>query len=345
MIPLTTTSCQSPSDDEPHWQRALAEAFRQPEALLAAIGLSPAQIAGGIDAENAFPLRVPRGYVARMQYGDPSDPLLLQVLSRGAEADLQPGFGDDPVGDGPALAAPGLLHKYHGRVLLVTTGACPIHCRYCFRRHYPYAEQRAEDRGWQQAMDYIAADTSIQEIILSGGDPLSLTTTRLNEISDGLRRIPHLRRLRIHSRMPIVLPQRIDHELQTWLAELPWQTVLVTHSNHPRELDATVHRALGSLHDAGVTLLNQAVLLRHINDNSDTLAALSEALFAAGVLPYYLHLLDRVQGAAHFEVDEASALGLMDGLRQRLPGFLVPRLVREVAGKPYKLPVSARPMS
>jgi EF-P beta-lysylation protein EpmB len=343
MIPLTTTSCQSPTDDEAHWQRALAEAFRQPEALLAAVGLSPTQIDGGIDTDNAFPLRVPRGYVERMQYGNPSDPLLLQVLSRGVETDLQPGFSSDPVGDGPALAAPGLLHKYHGRVLLVTTGACPIHCRYCFRRHYPYGEQRAEGRTWQQAMNYIAADPSIQEVILSGGDPLTLTTARLGEITDALRRIPHIRRLRIHSRMPIVLPERIDRALQAWLTDLPWQTVLVTHCNHPRELDAAVCRALGSLRETGVTLLNQAVLLRHINDNSDTLTALSEALFAAAVMPYYLHLLDRVEGAAHFEVDEATALDLMETLQLRLPGFLVPRLVREVAGQPYKRPVTARP--
>jgi EF-P beta-lysylation protein EpmB len=322
----------------------LAEAFRQPEELLAAVGVSPTQFADAIQSENAFPLRVPRGYAARMRHGDAADPLLLQVLSRGIESEIRPDFDLDPVGDGAAKVAPGLLHKYQGRVLLVTTAACPIHCRYCFRRHYPYSEQRAEDRSWRQALDYIAADASIQEVILSGGDPLTLSTARLEEITDGLRNIPHIRRLRIHSRVPIVLPERIDGELLRWLARLPWQTVLVTHCNHPNEVDTTVHHALSQLRALGLTLLNQAVLLRHINDDSNTLTLLSEALFSAGVLPYYLHMLDRVQGAAHFEVETSTALKLMERVRQRLPGFLVPQLVREVAGEPNKLPLSGQPL-
>jgi EF-P beta-lysylation protein EpmB len=320
------------------WQRALARAARHPTELLAAVGLQDHPLAADL-ADTDFPLRVPQGYIARMRHGDPRDPLLLQVLPRGAESHLIPGFGPDPVGDHAATTSPGLLHKYSGRVLLMTTGACPVHCRYCFRRHYPYAENHLDEPAWQAALDYIAADTSIHEVILSGGDPLSLSNERLAAIGRRLAAIPHLRRLRIHSRMPIVLPERIDRGLLEWLAALPWQTVLVTHCNHANEIDAGVQRALQDLRQHGVTLLNQAVLLRDVNDDADALCALSETLFAAGALPYYLHLLDRVQGAAHFEVTESRGRLLMTKLQRRLPGFLVPRLVREVAGEAHKIPL------
>ena len=348
MIPLSTRLCQSPSDettdetpDNSPWQRELARAIRHPAELLAAVGLSADDIPGGISLDQPFPQRVPRGYVAQMRRADPTDPLLLQVLPRQLEWAIQPGYRQDPVGDQEAAARPGLLHKYHGRVLLITTGACPVHCRYCFRRHFPYHENRPEDRHWTAAMDYIAEHPDINEVILSGGDPLSLSTARLAEMTDALRGIPHLRRLRIHSRMPIVLPERIDAQLLQWLSGLPWQTVLVTHCNHANELSDEVRGALNEIRKIHVTLLNQTVLLKAVNDNVSTLYDLSEALFAAGVMPYYLHLLDRVQGAAHFDVDEATAHGLMDGLRRQLPGFLVPQLIRETAGEPYKVPSMA----
>lgn len=349
MIPLTASLCQSSAPEtgeitpDSPWQQELAQAIKCPAELLARLGLSADTIPAGIDLDQPFPLRVPRGYVARMQPGDPHDPLLLQVLPRQLEAAIQPAFLRDPVGDAAAVVSPGLLHKYHGRVLLITTGACPIHCRYCFRRHFPYADNRPDDRHWQAAIDYIARHPDINEVILSGGDPLSLSTRRLAEISTALRDIPHLRRLRIHTRMPIVLPTRIDNEFLRWLDDLPWQTVLVTHCNHANELGDEVQCALGKLRQLGVTLLNQSVLLKAVNDQVDRLCALSEALFACGVLPYYLHLLDRVQGAAHFEVDEASAWQLVDGVRRRLPGFLVPQLVRETAGEPYKVPLHPCP--
>ncbi len=345
MIPLTASLCQSDEHESVEnsvWQTELARAIKDPAELLAMLGLSAADIPGGIDTQQAFPQRVPRGYVARMQKGNPADPLLLQVLPRGQESTIQAGFLRDPVGDTAATAAPGLLHKYHGRVLLITTGACPVHCRYCFRRHFPYAEHRPGDRQWQAAIEYIAAHPEINEVILSGGDPLSLSTPRLSEITDALRHIPHLQRLRIHSRMPIVLPQRIDNAFLRWLSELPWQTVLVTHCNHANELDTPVLNALAAVRALGVTLLNQAVLLKNINDNLSAQCSLSESLFTAGVLPYYLHLLDPVQGAAHFDVNENAGIALIDAMRCQLPGFLMPQLVREQAGEPHKTPITRR---
>jgi L-lysine 2,3-aminomutase len=343
MIPLSATLCQSPAGENPQnspWQQELAQAIKEPIELLAMLGLSAADIPGGIDPQQPFAQRVPRSYVARMQPGNPADPLLLQVLPQQRESRHQAGFLHDPVGDNAATAAPGLLHKYHGRVLLITTGACPVHCRYCFRRHFPYPQNQPDDRQWSTAVAYITAHPEINEVILSGGDPLSLSTARLSEITNALRAIPHLRRLRIHSRMPVVLPSRIDDEFLYWLKGLPWQTVLVTHCNHANELDDTVRHALATIKQQGTTLLNQAVLLKGINDSSATQCQLSETLFDAGVLPYYLHLLDPVQGAAHFDVNEEIALPLIAAMRRQLPGFLIPQLVRETAGEPHKIPLT-----
>ncbi|NOX91779.1 MAG: EF-P beta-lysylation protein EpmB [Gammaproteobacteria bacterium] len=343
MIPLTANLCQSDDDESTEnspWQKELARAIKDPLELLAAVGLNSDDVPGGIDSQQVFPLRVPRNYVARMRTGDPTDPLLLQVLPRQLESAIQPGFLRDPVGDTAATTCPGLLHKYYGRVLLITTGACPVHCRYCFRRHFPYAKNRPDDHQWTAAARYIAARPEITEVILSGGDPLSLSTERLTEISNALRHIPHLRRLRIHTRMPIVLPERIDDNFLRWLSSQPWQSVLVTHCNHPNELSHDVRHALNKLRDIGVTLLNQAVLLKDVNNSVSTQCTLSESLFASGVLPYYLHLLDRVQGAEHFDVPETTAVTLMNKIRQQLPGFLVPQLVREITGQPHKTPIN-----
>ncbi len=349
MIPLTTTLCQDVCQDNHQdtcpekgqknesWQSELAQAYRDPLELLSALELTPEQIPGGISTKNPFPLRVPRHYVARMQPGDPNDPLLLQVLSRQLEQSDQPGFLLDPVGDGPSTASPGLLHKYQGRVLLITTGACPVHCRYCFRRHYPYSDSRPDNGDWSRAMAYIAGDPSIKEVILSGGDPLSLSNERLETISDELTKIPHIQRLRIHTRMPIVLPKRVDAGFRKWLSSLPWQTIVVTHCNHANEIDNQVSQTLAELKADGTTLLNQAVLLKDINDNVPALVNLSEALFKSGTLPYYLHLLDRVAGASHFEIEEPVALKLINEVQRHLPGYLVPKLVREIVGKPHKI--------
>ena len=320
------------------WRELWRQAITDPAELLQAVGLGersdllPADDAG-------FALRVPRGFVARMRRGDPHDPLLLQVLPRRAEHDQVEGYATDAVGDMAAKAGHGMLHKYEGRALLIASGSCAINCRYCFRRHFPYNEEIAAASQWREALARLRADPSIRELILSGGDPLALATRKLEELGRGLAELPQVIRLRIHSRLPVVLPERIDDAFVAWLGNLPLQKVVVLHANHPNELDASVDAACARLRDAGASLLNQSVLLRGINDDADTLAELSERLFAAGVLPYYLHQLDRVQGAAHFEVSDAEALELQQQLRARLPGYLVPRLVREVAGDTAKRPL------
>jgi EF-P beta-lysylation protein EpmB len=333
MIPTTPHSLQPPG-----WQQLWREAVTDPNELLDMLGLAsrkPHLAAAGL----VFPLRVPHGFVARMRRGDPHDPLLRQVLPLDDEDRIVPGYSLDAVGDLASREVPGVLRKYAGRALLVATGSCAVHCRYCFRRHFPYAEETAARGQWRESVAAIAADRSIHEVLLSGGDPWSLATAKLHELSDQLRAIPHLKRLRIHTRLPIVLPERVDAELCDWLRTLPWPVAVVVHANHGREIDAGVGTALARLRSAGALLLNQSVLLAGVNDHADVLANLSEVLFANGVLPYYLHLLDRTQGTAHFEVTEARALAIDLALRARLPGYLVPRLVREVAGEAWKTPV------
>ncbi len=320
------------------WRSLWREAVTDASELLALLGLS-ALAAQLPPADAGFALRVPRGFVARMRHGDARDPLLLQVLPQLAELDVVPGFVADAVGDLAAREAQGVLHKYHGRALLIASGSCAINCRYCFRRHFPYGEEMAAAGQWRKALEHVRQDDSIGELILSGGDPLALSTAKLDELSRGLADLPHVVRLRIHTRLPVVLPERIDTAFTRWLADLPLQKVVVLHANHAREFDVHVDAACARLRGAGATLLNQSVLLQGINDAADTLVALSERLFAAGVLPYYLHQLDRVQGAAHFEVDDARAQALVDALRSRLPGYLVPKLVREVCGDPSKRPL------
>ncbi|HUS23442.1 MAG TPA: EF-P beta-lysylation protein EpmB [Candidatus Binatia bacterium] len=320
----------------PEWQRELSHALRSPAELLAALGL-PAGLAAATVAD--FPLRVPRPFVARMRRGDPHDPLFLQVWPRPQEQTTAPDERDDAVGDLGRLRAGGLIHKYRGRALVVATGACAVHCRYCFRRHFPYADHFAGNDRWQATLREIAADRSIEEVILSGGDPLSLPDDKLAPLAEALEFIPHVRRLRIHTRQPVVLPQRVDEALLAWLRRGRLQKVIVVHVNHAQELDGPLRAALALLRGTGATLLNQSVLLRGVNDDAGVLADLSESLFAAGVLPYYLHMTDRVRGTAHFRVPEPEALGLVREVSARLPGYLVPRLVREDAGAPSKTPL------
>lgn len=324
------------------WQRQWAQAITDPVELLRELALDPARLPGAQAAALKFPLRVPRGFVARMRQGDPNDPLLRQVLPLAAELDPALGFEADPLNEHVAQAVSGVLHKYHGRALLIATGVCAVHCRYCFRREFPYAEAYAGTDQWRPALAYLGSDPSLREVILSGGDPLALSNQRLETLLAALEHIPHLERLRIHSRLPIVLPERVDDGLLDVLTRTRLRPVLVVHANHPHEIDGTVVKALESLATAGVTLLNQSVLLRGVNDDAAILAALSEALFAARVLPYYLHLLDQVQGAAHFAVKESAAFAIMNVLRQRLPGYLAPRLVREQPGQLAKTLVEPR---
>lgn len=320
------------------WRQLWRDAITDGRELLDLLGLG--HLSGQLPAGDAgFAIRVPRGFVARMRQGDARDPLLLQVLPQVAELASQPGFVFDAVGDLAAREAKGVLHKYHGRALLIASGSCAINCRYCFRRHFPYSEEMAAAGQWQQALEHVRQDDSITELILSGGDPLALTHSKLEELGRGLASIPHITRLRIHTRLPVVLPERVDASLTEWLHALPLQKVIVLHANHANEFDATVDAACARLRETGTTLLNQSVLLRSVNDDAGALISLSERMFAAGVLPYYLHQLDRVQGAAHFETSDAEACALVEAMRRRLPGYLVPKLVREVEGDPSKRPL------
>ena len=322
------------------WQRDAADCVTTPEALLRLLELDPALPSLNFAQRRHFPLRVPRAFVARMRRGDPHDPLFLQVWPSDREAVEAPGFLHDAVGELDRRSEGGVIRKYRGRALVITTGACAVHCRYCFRQHFPYGESLATRDRWNPTLAAIAADTSLVEVILSGGDPLSLTDDKLAKLAQGLNAIPHLRRLRIHTRQPVVLPQRVDTALLDWLDRCRLQKWMVLHINHANEIDDALIKACTRLHEAGVHLLNQSVLLRGVNDSVAALLALSERLLDAGVLPYYLHMLDRVQGAAHFEVGEARAGQLMRALSARTAGYLVPRLVRETAGAPAKTGVS-----
>jgi EF-P beta-lysylation protein EpmB len=317
----------------PRWKRELSDAIRDTAELRRVLGLAGAAAEPG---DHGFAVLVPRAYAARMRRGDPRDPLLLQVLPRLEEGMHVPGFTADPVGESAALAAPGLVRKYAGRALVLVTGACAVHCRYCFRREFPYADAGATGSGVDAALDAVAADPSVSEVILSGGDPLMVDDRRLAEIVERLETLSHVRRLRIHTRLPVVLPARVTDGLAALLGGSRLATVVVIHANHAAEIDAAVAAALARLAAARCLLLNQAVLLAGVNDTAAAQRELSERLVDAGVLPYYLHLLDRVRGAAHFEVSEDRARLLHQDLRDALPGYAVPRLVREVPGEPAK---------
>ncbi|HSN72875.1 MAG TPA: EF-P beta-lysylation protein EpmB [Steroidobacteraceae bacterium] len=325
--------------EPPRWQRLLAEAITDPGELIRLLGLDPGLAERAVAAARLFPLRVPRGFVARMRPGDPDDPLLRQVLPLDAELLDEPGSVEDPVGDLASAPAPGILQKYAGRALLVTTGACAVNCRYCFRRHFPYAEENAAAAQWRGTIEWLQGHSDVTELILSGGDPLSLSDRRLAALTDPLPGMTSVRRLRVHTRLPVVLPERVDAGLLKWIESLRMPLVVVLHVNHAREIDAAVADAIRAMLERGVRLYNQSVLLRGVNDSAAVLAELSEALFDAGVVPYYLHLLDRVAGAVHFDVSEDRACALWAELAARLPGYLVPRLTREVPGAPAKVPV------
>jgi len=331
----------------PGWQRELAEAVRDPIELLDLVGLTPGQLGNGESAASLreaclqFPLRVPRSFIARMRRGDPRDPLLRQVLAMGRELLPAPGYTNDPLQEADVREAPGLLHKYSGRALLITTGACAVHCRYCFRRHYDYAQEQPDDGlpRWSAALSHVGANPHIEEIILSGGDPLSLSNPRLHGLLRDLNALPQLQRIRIHTRTPIVLPSRVDQGLLDAFANIRDKLVIVVHSNHAAEIDEDTGTALRQLQSVSTALLNQSVLLAGINDDTSVLAQLSARLFEFGALPYYLHQLDPVAGAAHFAVPDERALALARELNDCLPGYLVPRLVREIPGKPSKTPL------
>lgn len=330
---------RSPDSGQAAWQAALLASARDVDSLFGRLALDPAQLPGAQAAAVRFDCRITPAMLDAATCGT-DDPVLRQFLPAAAELEEVPGFVTDPVGDRPAVHAPGLLQKYAGRALLVTTAACAVHCRYCFRRHFPYAEQTAVRDGWRGALTQLAASPDVAEVILSGGDPLMLSDERLATLWEGLAAIPHVVRLRVHTRMPTVLPERVTPALLELLRRSRFASSLVVHVNHAAELTPAAVASLRAVRTTGAALLNQSVLLRGVNDDVDTLCTLSERLFAGGALPYYLHLLDPVAGAAHFVVDEAVGRHLLAEMRIRLPGYLVPRLVRETPGRPCKTPVA-----
>lgn len=323
------------------WQQQLSEAITDPAELSRFLGLAEKTLSDMMAADERWTLRVPVSYAARMQRGNPHDPLLLQVLPQWAELEAAAGYTDEPLEESGFSPVQGVIHKYDGRLLLMLTGACAVHCRYCFRREFDYAEHRLNKTAWQEPLDYIRQRPEVKEVILSGGDPLVLTDSALSWFCQQLGEIAHVRTVRVHTRLPIVLPARITSALVAEFSKYDFKTVFVVHANHANEIDAEVAAALRKCTDAGITLLNQSVLLKHINDSVTALAALSERLFDCGVLPYYLHQLDKVSGAAHFELSDTQATTIHRSLADCLPGYLVPRLVREVPGTQAKQPLIA----
>ncbi|MEX9253378.1 EF-P beta-lysylation protein EpmB [Pseudenterobacter timonensis] len=321
------------------WLAQLADVITSPDELLQLLELDQNEtLLAGREARRLFALRVPRAFVARMEKGNPDDPLLKQTLTAREEFIAAPGFSTDPLEEQNSVV-PGLLHKYLNRALLLVKGGCAVNCRYCFRRHFPYAENQGNKRNWQVALDYIAAHPELDEIIFSGGDPLMAKDHELEWLIGQLEALPHIKRLRIHSRLPIVIPARITDALVSRFARSRLQILLVNHINHANEIDEAFRSGMARLRQAGVTLLNQSVLLRGVNDNARTLADLSNALFDAGVMPYYLHVLDRVQGAAHFMVEDDEARQIMRELLTLVSGYMVPKLAREIGGEPSKTPL------
>ncbi len=325
------------------WQQQLRNTLTTAEQLLHRLDLNAQEVGFSAQASAEFNLKVPLAFVNRMRPGDPKDPLLLQVLASAQELQQTPGYNGDPVGEiGINNPQRGIIHKYHGRALLIVSGGCAVNCRYCFRRHFPYSDNQNSREQWREALLYIHSDSSIEEVILSGGDPLVATDGQLAELVAEIASIKHVRRLRIHTRLPIVIPERITATLLDAICHPQLQTIMVVHCNHPNEIDQSVRTAMSALKQRDITLLNQSVLLAGVNDDAEILIALSEQLFAAGVLPYYLHLLDKVQGAAHFDVFEERATLLIGEVATRLPGYLVPKLAREVAGAGSKIVMAAR---
>ena len=345
MIAVTPLTRQPTAASSPRplasWQADFAAAVTDPAELASLLGLPESWVGPAREAARMFPMRVPRSFVARMRRGDPTDPLLRQVLPVAEELEHTAGRSSDPLQEADARRAPGLLHKYRGRALLIATGACAMHFRYCLRREFPYEDQQSDTGRWHDALAALAADPSIEELILSGGDPLSLGDARLQSLSRALADIPQLRSLRLHTRNAVVLPSRVDDGLVEWIKGLPWRVTVVLHVNHAQELEGDAVEAIARLRSTGALLLNQSVLLRGVNDDAATLVALSKRLHELGVLPYYLHLTDAVNGTAHFDVDELRGRAIVDALARALPGYLVPRLVREVPGEEAKVVLAA----
>jgi len=327
---------QNTPQQKQSWQSQLSEAITDPKELLTELELPTTLFKAANLATQLFQLRVPRSFLERMKKGDVSDPLLLQVLPQIHETYIADGYNSDPLVESQVIPTPGLIHKYHGRVLLTVTGACAVNCRYCFRRHFPYGDNQINQLNLEKLITYIQSHKDIDEVILSGGDPLLANDKYLEKIIKQIAEISHVNTLRIHTRLPIVLPARITKSLIKTLTHSRLKIVMVIHCNHPQEIDAEVSSALSQLRQADMLVLNQSVLLKGINDCSEVMVKLSKKLFQSGTLPYYLHLLDKVQGAAHFDVSAKIGKMIIQQMMEQLPGYLVPKLVREVPGEQSK---------
>jgi EF-P beta-lysylation protein EpmB len=323
---------------EQNWIKQLANGISDPEILLKQLQIDPQPWCDGFRARKLFAQRVPQSFVDRMEKGNPNDPLLRQVLPIVDEFDIHPEFSSDPL-DEQNNEIPGLLHKYRNRVLMIVKGGCAINCRYCFRRHFPYSENKGTKSVWQQSLRYISLHNEIDEVILSGGDPLMAKDDDLKWLFSEIAKIPHIKRLRIHSRLPVVIPARITSELIDLIENNRLATILVTHINHANEINIELREALQKLKAANVTLFNQGVMLKGVNDSAGAQIQLSQALFDAGVIPYYMHVLDKVQGAAHFFVSDEKAKVIMTKLIESVSGYLVPKLTREIGGRKSKTPL------
>jgi EF-P beta-lysylation protein EpmB len=319
------------------WQKELANVITDPQKLLEAVNIDPKKYLNHFKARQLFPVRVPRPFIARMKKGDINDPLLKQVMPLSQEFVITDGFSTDPLEEHSTVAE-GLLHKYKHRVLMIVKSGCAINCRYCFRRHFPYEDNSPNKKRWQQALDYIQQHNEINEVIFSGGDPLMASDEHLTWLVKQLEKIPHISRLRIHTRLAIVIPNRVTKSLVTLLTNTRLKPAIVFHINHQNEIDENVIRALEPLRAARIPLFNQSVLLKDINDDVEVLCQLSEALFDNGIMPYYLHLFDKVQGVAHFDIEEQRAQTIVKEMMAKLPGFLMPKVVREIAGEANKTP-------
>ena len=329
-------TCSDDFGQTKKWQTQLSQAITDPTILLKRLDLDESYLSAMQSASKLFPLRVPEYFCDLIEKNNIHDPLLRQILPLDAEHFINPAFNTDPTGDLNSMATSGVLHKYKRRALLITTGACAVNCRYCFRRHFPYQAENASYQHWAKALSYIQQQTSLDEIILSGGDLLSLPDRSLEILLNGLQQIPHIRRIRWHTRFPVVIPERLDDHFLALLKNSLLPQIMVLHINHPNEISPRLKKALAALKEQGVTLLNQAVLLKGVNDDVETLIELSLKLFDAHILPYYLHQLDQVQGASHFLVEQNRAKNLVKTLKNQISGYLVPRFVQEIAGQQAK---------
>ena len=333
---MSINSISQPINLHSDWKAELSNCVSSIDELLNQLGLKPEDLNATEQAASKFPIKVPQPFVQLMEYGNPNDPLLKQVLPITSELQVDSNFSSDPVGESSFNPVPGIVHKYRNRVLMIISPNCAINCRYCFRRHFPYDDNRQSKQQWLKALDYLKTKPEINEVIYSGGDPLAANDNFLRWLTGEIESIQHIKRLRIHTRLPVVIPSRIDDQLLNWLSNTRLKPTFVLHINHANEIDSALSQGINRLKQAGIMVLNQSVLLKGINDTSDQLINLSEKLFNVGIMPYYLHMLDPVQGASHFDVPEDRAVEIFSQIQAELPGFLVPKLVQERAGETSK---------